>query len=267
MEEIILGMICLECGHKLKNRYGIAIHTTKIHKMSMVTYNQKFNIFKYCQDCQIIIYNDKVNLCESCKEERTRLKRIAKNKLQWSNAEYRKKMCRPRGDVFCAEQSARITKWYIDNPGQKIIRSKSMKSSWQEGIIITNNINHTGNRSKIEKKLKATVENICYELITTDAIRLDNGKYVFPDMVIEELKLVIEFYGDYWHANPDHYCSTDMVNGKMAKDIWENDKARTQMIKDADYRVVEIWEEEWRHDPKMVLSNLDALINWESCSF
>jgi len=55
---------------------------------------------------------------------------------------------------------------------------------------------------------------------------------------------IIEFYGDYWHANPNIFDSKDMIKGVYAEDIWLKDKNRIAKLEQSNYRVLIIWENE-----------------------
>ena len=55
---------------------------------------------------------------------------------------------------------------------------------------------------------------------------------VMIDYYCPELSLVIEFNGDYWHANPNRYRPNDVVHDdKLASDIWAHDKLREEIVK------------------------------------
>lgn len=72
--------------------------------------------------------------------------------------------------------------------------------------------------------------------------------YVLVDLYDETTNKVIEFYGDFWHANPLIYKENDVVrNGLTAKEIWNHDKKRINLLKEKfnlDVRVV------WEYDSK-----------------
>lgn len=61
----------------------------------------------------------------------------------------------------------------------------------------------------------------------------------------------IEFFGDYWHANPDVY-NADVVMPfvhKTAETIWQQDKQRIADLTSIGYEVLVIWESEFRTNP------------------
>lgn len=57
-------------------------------------------------------------------------------------------------------------------------------------------------------------------------------KYAYLDFYIPELNLNIEYYGQYWHANPNIYKKDDKIMEYFAETIWENDKRRIELIKE-----------------------------------
>lgn len=69
-------------------------------------------------------------------------------------------------------------------------------------------------------------------------------------------KKLIEFNGDYWHANPLKYDSTFLVGRnrkRSAQQIWEADAAKIKLAEEAGYQVKVVWESEYRKDPERVI--------------
>ena len=67
---------------------------------------------------------------------------------------------------------------------------------------------------------------------------------------------IIEFNGDYWHANPELYLFEDYVGNIIdnkptyAYEIWAKDAKKLSFAKDNGYEVLVIWEAEFRELPK-----------------
>lgn len=81
-----------------------------------------------------------------------------------------------------------------------------------------------------------------------------------PDIFVPELNLIIEIYGDYWHANPLKYTMTDIFycfRGKQtAQDIWDFDKQRIEVFTNLGYNVEIVWDSEVSGDKiNEILSN------------
>ena len=57
------------------------------------------------------------------------------------------------------------------------------------------------------------------------------NRYCKVDFFVKEINLAIEYYGDYWHANPQFYKEHDILySNKKAKDIWQSDLDRTSAL-------------------------------------
>ena len=66
---------------------------------------------------------------------------------------------------------------------------------------------------------------------------------------------IIEFNGDFWHANPKYYHEDDLMfwsEGKQrtAKEIWERDAKREKELIELGYSVLVIWESDFVNNPK-----------------
>jgi len=170
---------------------------------------------------------------------------------------------KPRREGFGREQSERIKQWYADHPEQREIRRISMSANWRNGAIVKNG--YSCNRSKIEADFYSKMQEV-YPHISRNTIRLQDS-WAFPDVVVGEDGIVVELYGDFWHANPDRYQPDDVVmNGLMARDIWQKDRRRREALEKEGYNVIVIWEREYKQCPELVLNRMDALLNWEGCA-
>lgn len=67
---------------------------------------------------------------------------------------------------------------------------------------------------------------------------------------------LIEFNGDYWHANPKKR-SADFLVGRARKrtaaEIWEADAKKIKLAEDAGYEVKVVWESDFKKNPKRVV--------------
>jgi G:T-mismatch repair DNA endonuclease (very short patch repair protein) len=83
-----------------------------------------------------------------------------------------------------------------------------------------------------------------------DGANLINIEGYFPDMVHNQHKLLVEFYGDRYHANPRNKKfgpdDAQIKFGreiKLAKNIRERDAKRQKILEKAGYRVIIVWED------------------------
>jgi len=78
-------------------------------------------------------------------------------------------------------------------------------------------------------------------------IQLGN-KTIFVDGFDPNTNTVYEFYGDYWHGNPNIFNSLDMnVSSKISfGDLYQRTIQREELIKSAGYNLITIWENDFR---------------------
>jgi hypothetical protein len=82
----------------------------------------------------------------------------------------------------------------------------------------------------------------------------ENNRYVVYD--VKHGSCVIEFNGDYWHANPAIYDAQDHIRGKSAQDIWSKDQIKLDIARKAGLNVKVVWEHDYRSNKDQVLKEL-----------
>ena len=94
------------------------------------------------------------------------------------------------------------------------------------------------------------IEEVESQFALTDA---DSHKTYLYDMKIGDV--LVEFNGDFWHANPDLY-DDDWINPTTktsAKDIHAKDAAKRKFAEKSGFRVVTVWERDFRKNPEDTL--------------
>lgn len=79
----------------------------------------------------------------------------------------------------------------------------------------------------------------------------------------EELKIAIEYNGDFWHCNPEKWTS-DQYNKAIkmtAGEKWTADLNRKRILTKLGYEVLVIWESEWTKDKEKCLDRIKNKIN------
>ena len=138
------------------------------------------------------------------------------------------------------------------------------KTSWLEKSIQSDSAQtkQVGYRTS---KGEATLSEILSELQITHTRQLllkyeeaNKKRRFFYDIFIPKLNLIIEFNGDYWHANPDLYKASDLIHYRFgvitAKDIWNKDLKKKKLAESAGYSIITVWEKEIKN-----LSNKEIL--------
>lgn len=93
----------------------------------------------------------------------------------------------------------------------------------------------------------------------------DRKKYFFYDFAIikSNNKKIIEFNGDFWHANPSIYTENwkHKVLNTTAKDLWKKDEYKHNLAKENGFDILIIWEKEWRDNKEDVIKRSINFIN------
>lgn len=151
-------------------------------------------------------------------------------------------------------QKTIINRYGVDNcskiPAVRMVNSKKAKErigrlSTDEKRKMTSRarecVNHRGG---FESGLERTIQHCLVDMGVEFKKHVHISDYSF-DLLISN-NILIEIQGEFWHANPEKYLPTDIIMGKMAKDIWDKDAAKKIAAEKAGYRVVYIWENEIR---------------------
>lgn len=78
-----------------------------------------------------------------------------------------------------------------------------------------------------------------------------------PDFIYNN-EFVIEFYGDYWHANPKLYTDDNYVtkHGKYVKEVHDKDALRNNLLHEHGYKVLVVWEHDYRTNRELVINDI-----------
>lgn len=186
-----------------------------------------------------------------------------KTEMLWLNDDYRNKVIerssKPRHKNFKESQSKTIKQYYEDHPEQKQLRSIKMKERWIKGEM--NDI--VKNESHVEKVMFSLLKKLFVDVEKKPIII--NEKVYIPDCICFG-NSIIEYYGDYWHANPKKYNNSDIVRNNMkAEEIWHNDYLRIKALENEGYNCIIIWESEWKKNKDDIIIMLSNALNNNSC--
>lgn len=97
----------------------------------------------------------------------------------------------------------------------------------------------TGGPSKLEKNVLSYLR--AYGFVGNRKI----GRYIV-DMLNINQRIIIEVYGDYWHANPLIYKGDAYIKAirKTAAQKWAYDTKRQRYLEKLGYKVYIIWEKD-----------------------
>lgn len=72
---------------------------------------------------------------------------------------------------------------------------------------------------------------------------------------------IIEFFGDYWHGNPKLFFEGQMIRKKKIEDVWKHDAEKIIDLQQNDYKILIIWENDYRKNPEKTLDTCKEFIN------
>lgn len=83
------------------------------------------------------------------------------------------------------------------------------------------------------------------------------------DFCLRDKKKIIEFNGTFWHCKPSLYEETYFhnVKKKTAKEIWDYDKVKIDLIKSKGYDVLTVWEDDYKKDKEGTLKKCVDFLN------
>lgn len=177
------------------------------------------------------------------------------------------------------KQEERNDRWQTtlnDKPQEERDLIALKKSHTVDGYIACGYDEDTAKKKSIayfkKRKNYSAVSQDYFDLIV-EQFDLNNAKYATinyeyqiknkcVDFYHPDTKTVVEFYGDFWHMNPNMYASTDKCYNRSAAEIWEDDQNRIQLISTSDEvdNIIIIWESEYRKNPQKCINKLKGYL-------
>jgi len=79
-----------------------------------------------------------------------------------------------------------------------------------------------------------------------------NNKWIVADAHNPHTNTVYEFYGDYWHGNPQVFNSQKInsLADKTFGQLYQDTLSREALIKQRGYNLISIWENDWKRFQK-----------------
>jgi hypothetical protein len=70
-----------------------------------------------------------------------------------------------------------------------------------------------------------------------------------PDAFDPTTNTVYEFYGDYWHGNPNRFNLDKIhhIRKVSLRELYEKTITREQLIISAGYKIISMWELDWKN--------------------
>ena len=113
-------------------------------------------------------------------------------------------------------------------------------------------------RSKGEEELAKFLSKNAYSITRNKGISFYNC-----DIVFNNLPLIVEYFGDFWHCNP-RFWSDQKFNSRIkmtAKEKWDKDAYKLKMLEAEGYNVIVVWEYDWKHNPEKIVKEIADVAN------
>ena len=140
------------------------------------------------------------------------------------------------------------------NPHNPVSISEKLGITLDEAVDIILSRENSGRRyiSNLEEEFTNMLEDKVGPLDYTSAKRpFGKWSHLLNTYVVYDIKhgnCIIEFNGDYWHANPNIYAGTATIRGVSAVDIWHQNMLKLQTAQDLEFKTLVVWETEFRND-------------------
>ena len=147
---------------------------------------------------------------------------------------------------FCSRSCA--SRFYIKNGTyDNWVNSNTTKSTSKDSLDLYSIIKEEFQQLCVEKEKR---------------VYTNENKYYKVDILIKELRLVIEFNGCFWHADPFLYNKDffNPVSKKTAKQIWDKDNKKILDLIKSNNKVEIIWENEYRRNKENMVNKLKRRI-------
>lgn len=143
---------------------------------------------------------------------------------------------------------------YGDEEGRKVWGERQKKwkktldaKSDEEKIRINKaKMSHIGPVSKAELELLSEIQALGFNVEHQFVINRETGCFVY-DFRFENR--IIEYNGDYWHANPNIFKDPLQVlrSKRSVQSIWDRDALKLKTAQENGFEVLTIWESEYRN--------------------
>ena len=123
----------------------------------------------------------------------------------------------------------------------------NLKAKWNDPEYVKKIANSKSkfSNNKNENRMKKILSSLDIQFETQKRINIPHT--YLCDFYISSLNLVIETDGSFYHASPKRFNADDVIPllGCTAKERWELDATRTKEMKEAGYKVLRFWEDEF----------------------
>jgi len=165
------------------------------------------------------------------------------------------KISKSREGKYCGDEN------HMKKDKYRELSKNIMKSNWDNNILnkekMSEKLKETRRKGKIKSVITSKKEKEIIKELSKIGYKSEQSFKVdtkICDIYIKELNLIIEYFGDYWHCNPKKYDKNYFNHKKnmTAKEIWDYDSKKIDLIKSYGYNLIVIWESDLENDNKLI---------------
>lgn len=166
----------------------------------------------------------------------------------------------------CPRELTKAWRSYVGWSGR--CRKCASKNMWDDPeirhkLVVNRPVSSNGFLSKPHAELKQTLNQLGMTQFVSEQWIGDRYRV---DEIDAESNLIIEFNGDFYHANPNKYDANDLVpipdNPMYAYEIWDYDRQRMEFLESCGYSIFVVWESDWNNNREQVISDLLNFIDY-----
>ncbi len=150
------------------------------------------------------------------------------------------------------EDASRLTPCYGRRGEKHPMFGKHHKQESLEKIS-KNASRHVSQKSSAESEMYENLISLGYNVSRNVGISRYNC-----DIVFSSIPFIVEYFGDFWHCNPSKW-NAHQLNPRIkmtAGERWELDMCKIEDLKSLGYRVLIVWESDWKKNRQSVIKEI-----------
>lgn len=227
----VTGRICITDGthNKFVHETELAYYLNNGWRKGSYRYTGGTKI--PCKVCGKMIskYDGKHGMCAKCMKDTGFYKNL------WKDENYRNNVISSctglkRSEEFKKKQSEHMKEYYKNHPERRQAQGLVFSKAWKDGKHAKMTDTYGITRSIAENMMyDAFLKLFGSYYVSRNPVQGPDGRWCYPDVLLFD-SVIVEYYGDYWHANPQLYQPSDTLANSTAQDIWNSDADREKRI-------------------------------------
>lgn len=262
---------------KILKKHNVTRKRDRCNSLNIIKKDEFYIVERVCPSCKKTILTKSKNKTIAC---RNHFNKIEKN-IECKKCSLESQI--GTGNPFYGKKHTKKTKKEISksrkgkgmgennsmaNPTHRKKASENLKKKWLSGDmeharkIMSDKLKETRILGKIKSSITSKKEKEIFVFLKKRGLKVITSYRVDSkvcDIFLPNLNLIIEYFGDYWHCNPLKYDENyfNQKKNMTAKEIWNYDKLKIDLIKNNGYNLEVIWESELKHNNDKIITILN----------